>query len=83
MVSQDGMTSNLTAPFSGLVPLAAFGQQEPADSGAEAGKHAGEEATVTGRVVCFPKPKTGRVIERARWFVPAPVVNLTLRCAGG
>ena len=27
--------------------------------------------------------KTGKVIERSRWFVPAPIVNLILRCVGG
>lgn len=31
----------------------------------------------------YPRPKTGRVIERSRWFVPAPIVNLILRCVGG
>ena len=29
------------------------------------------------------KPKTGKVLERSRWYVPAPVVNLILRCVGG
>jgi hypothetical protein len=28
------------------------------------------------------KPTTGRVMERSRWFVPQPVVNLILRCVG-
>lgn len=26
--------------------------------------------------------KTGKVLERSRWFVPAPVVSLILKCAG-
>jgi hypothetical protein len=26
------------------------------------------------------KPKTGKVMERSRWFVPVPLVNLILRC---
>lgn len=26
------------------------------------------------------KPKTGKVLERSRWYVPKPVVNLILRC---
>ncbi len=26
--------------------------------------------------------KTGKVLERSRWYVPAPVVNLILRCVG-
>jgi len=26
-------------------------------------------------------PRTGKVLERSRWFVPAPIVNLILRCA--
>lgn len=26
------------------------------------------------------KPKTGKVLERSRWFVPVPIVNLILRC---
>ena len=29
------------------------------------------------------KPKTAKVLERSRWYVPAPVVNLILRCVGG
>lgn len=29
------------------------------------------------------KPKTGKVLERSRWFVPTPIVNLILRCVGG
>lgn len=28
------------------------------------------------------KPTTGRVMERSRWFVPQPLVNLILRCVG-
>ena len=31
----------------------------------------------------FTKPKTGKVLERSRWHVPVPVVNLILRCVGG
>jgi hypothetical protein len=26
--------------------------------------------------------KTGKVLERSRWFVPSPIVNLILRCVG-
>jgi hypothetical protein len=29
------------------------------------------------------KPKTGKVLERSRWYVPAPLVSLILRCVGG
>ncbi len=29
------------------------------------------------------RPKTGKVLERSRWYVPAPIVNLILRCVGG
>lgn len=29
------------------------------------------------------KPRTGKVLERSRWLVPVPVVNLILRCVGG
>lgn len=29
------------------------------------------------------KPKTGKLLERSRWFVPPPIVNLILRCTGG
>lgn len=28
------------------------------------------------------KPKTGKVLERSRWFIPPPMVNLILRCVG-
>lgn len=28
----------------------------------------------------YSKPKTGKVLERSRWFVPVPIVNLILRC---
>jgi len=31
----------------------------------------------------YSRPKTGKVMERSRWFVPAPIVNLILRCVGG
>ncbi|MEQ1862313.1 MAG: hypothetical protein ABMA13_20535 [Chthoniobacteraceae bacterium] len=27
-------------------------------------------------------PRTGKVLERSRWFVPVPIVNLILRCVG-
>jgi hypothetical protein len=27
-------------------------------------------------------PKTGKLMERSRWYVPGPVVNLILRCVG-
>lgn len=29
------------------------------------------------------RPKSGKVLERSRWHVPGPVVNLILRCVGG
>lgn len=29
------------------------------------------------------RPKTGKVLERSRWYVPSPMVNLILRCVGG
>lgn len=29
------------------------------------------------------KPKTAKVLERSRWYIPAPVVNLILRCVTG
>lgn len=29
------------------------------------------------------KPKTGKVLERSRWFIPPHMVNLILRCIGG
>lgn len=28
------------------------------------------------------KPRTGKVLERTKWFVPAPIVNLILHCVG-
>ena len=31
----------------------------------------------------YSQPKTGKILERSRWFVPPPVVNLILRCVGG
>ena len=27
-------------------------------------------------------PRTGKVLDRSRWYVPVPVVNLILRCVG-
>jgi len=35
------------------------------------------------RVSSTPKPKTGKVLERSRWFVPVPIVNLILRSVRG
>lgn len=35
------------------------------------------------RVSSTPKPKTGKVLERSRWFVPEPIVNLILRSVRG
>lgn len=35
------------------------------------------------RTTSSTKPRTGKVLERTKWFVPAPVVNLILRCVGG
>ncbi|MEI6537711.1 MAG: hypothetical protein WCN98_20370 [Verrucomicrobiaceae bacterium] len=37
----------------------------------------------SGKSGSSQKPKTGKVLERSRWFVPAPIVNLILRCVGG
>ncbi len=31
----------------------------------------------------YSKPKTGKILERSRWFVPLPIVNLILRSTGG
>lgn len=31
----------------------------------------------------YSQPKTGKILERSRWFVPPPLVNLILRCVGG
>jgi len=31
----------------------------------------------------YSKPKTGKILERSRWFVPPPIVNLILRSTGG
>lgn len=45
------MSSKLLASVLALVALSAFGQQKPVYSDAEAAKHVGEEATVTGKVV--------------------------------
>lgn len=33
------------------------------------------------RTTSSSKPKTGKVLERSRWYVPAPIVNVILRCA--
>lgn len=35
------------------------------------------------RTTSSTKPRTGKVLERTKWFVPAPIVNLILRCVGG
>ena len=32
-----------------------------------------------GKTTSSFKPKTGKVLERSRWFVPVPLVNLILR----
>ena len=37
----------------------------------------------SSRTSTYSRQKTGKVLERSRWFVPAPVVNLILRCVGG
>jgi hypothetical protein len=31
----------------------------------------------------YSKPKTGKILERSRWFVPLPIVNLILRSTAG
>ena len=43
-----------------LVSLGAFAQQKPAYTDAEAGKHVGEEATVTGKVFSVSTSGKGR-----------------------
>lgn len=34
----------------------------------------------SGKSSSFSKPKTGKVMERCRWFVPRQMVNLIMRC---
>lgn len=36
----------------------------------------------SSRSTTYSKPKTGKVLERSRWFVPVPIVNLILHCVG-
>jgi len=36
----------------------------------------------TGKTYTPRTPKSGKVMERSRWYVPVPVVNLILRCVG-
>ncbi len=38
--------------------------------------------STSSRSTSSSKPKTGKVLERSRWFVPVPVVNLILDCVG-
>lgn len=37
----------------------------------------------SSRTTTTSRSRTGKVMERSRWFVPKPVVNLILRCVGG
>ena len=37
----------------------------------------------SSRTSTTSRSRTGKVMERSRWFVPKPVVNLILRCVGG
>jgi hypothetical protein len=37
----------------------------------------------TAKSPSFSRQKTGKVLERSRWYVPSPVVNLILPCVGG
>lgn len=39
--------------------------------------------TSSSRTTTTSRSRTGKVMERSRWFVPKPVVNLILRCVGG
>lgn len=39
--------------------------------------------TTKSRTSIYSRQKTGKVLERTRWYVPAPIVNLILRCVGG
>lgn len=39
--------------------------------------------TSSTRTTTTSRSRTGKVMERSRWFVPKPVVNLILRCVGG
>ena len=36
-----------------------------------------------GKSASASLPKNGKVLERSRWFVPEPLVNVILRCASG
>lgn len=49
---------------------------DPEDSSSSRGR------SFSGRSSNY-KPKSGKVMERARWHVPVPVVNLILRCVNG
>lgn len=49
---------------------------DPEDSSSSRGK------SFSGRSSSY-KPKSGKVMERARWHVPVPVANLILRCVNG
>lgn len=42
-----------------------------------------EKRTGKGKSSSPTLPKNGRVLERSRWFVPEPLVNIILRCIGG
>ena len=50
---------------------------DPNDSEVPAKSTTTTKTTKTAR-----PPRTGKVMERSRWFVPVPVVNLILRCVG-
>jgi len=52
---------------------------DPTDPEDRAPIRFGGKSTST-RTSSTSKPKTGKVLERSRWFVPVPIVNLILRC---
>jgi len=37
----------------------------------------------SSKTTTYNRQKTGRVLERSRWFVPVPIVNLIMRCCVG
>jgi hypothetical protein len=42
----------------------------------------GSKSSSSRTTTSYSKPKTGKVLERSRWYVPQPIVNLILRCVG-
>ena len=53
---------------------------DPTDPDVQSGGRPGKGSS---RSSSSSKPKTGKVLERSRWFVPSALVNLILRCVGG